>query len=40
MSTDAIVMLKDDHQEIRKVFKNFENAGDRAAVRKGSWSTG
>ena len=35
MSTDAIVMLKDDHQQIRKVFKDFENAGDRAVVRKG-----
>ena len=35
MSTDAIVMLKDDHKQIRKVFKDFENAGDRAVVRKG-----
>jgi hemerythrin-like domain-containing protein len=35
MSTDAIVMLKDDHREIRKVFKDFENAGDRAVARKG-----
>ena len=35
MSNDAIVLLKDDHQQIRKVFKDFEAAGDNAEVRKG-----
>ena len=36
MSTDAIVMLKDDHKQIRKVFRDFQAAGDGAAVRKGT----
>ena len=35
MSNDAIVLLKDDHQQIRKVFKDFEAAGDNAEKRKG-----
>lgn len=35
MSNDAIVLLKDDHQQIRKVFKDFEAAGDDAEKRKG-----
>jgi hemerythrin-like domain-containing protein len=35
MSTDAIVLLKDEHQEIRRAFRAFEKAGDRAYVRKG-----
>ncbi|MGZ5403393.1 MAG: hemerythrin domain-containing protein [Nocardioides sp.] len=35
MSTDAIVMLKQDHQEIRKAFRDFENAGDGALKTKG-----
>jgi hemerythrin-like domain-containing protein len=35
MSTDAIVLLKQDHQEIRKLFRSFEQAGDNATVRKG-----
>lgn len=35
MSTDAIVLLKNDHQEIRKVFSEFEKAGDNAHVAKG-----
>lgn len=35
MSTDAIVLLKKDHQEIRKVFTAFEKAGDQAFVEKG-----
>ena len=26
--TDAIVLLKEDHQEIRKAFRAFEKAGD------------
>lgn len=35
MSTDAIVLLKQDHQEIRKVFRDFEQAGEDATVTKG-----
>jgi len=35
MSTDAIVLLKNEHQEIRQAFRAFESAGDRAEVRKG-----
>ncbi|MCX5045662.1 hemerythrin domain-containing protein [Aldersonia sp. NBC_00410] len=34
MSTDAIVLLKDDHKEIRKLFRQFRNAGDDANVEK------
>ena len=35
MSTDAIVILKDDHKQIRKVFRDFQAAGEEAAARKG-----
>jgi hemerythrin-like domain-containing protein len=35
MSTDAIVLLKDEHREIRKAFRAFEDAGERAETRKG-----
>jgi len=35
MSTDAIVLLKDEHREIRKAFKAFREAGTNAEVRKG-----
>ncbi|MFL6061165.1 MAG: hemerythrin domain-containing protein [Marmoricola sp.] len=35
MSTDAIVMLKQDHQEIRRLFRDFQQAGEGAEVRKG-----
>ena len=35
MSTDAIVLLKNDHKEIRKVFRDFEKAGENATVKKG-----
>jgi hemerythrin-like domain-containing protein len=35
MSTDAIVLLKTDHKEIRKVFRDFEQAGENATVKKG-----
>ena len=35
MSTDAIVMLKNDHQEIRRAFKAFEDAGENAHKTKG-----
>jgi hemerythrin-like domain-containing protein len=35
MSTDAIVLLKKDHQEIKKLFTEFERAGDNAQKTKG-----
>jgi hemerythrin superfamily protein len=35
MSTDAIVMLKNDHKEIRKAFSDFEKAGEGALTTKG-----
>jgi hemerythrin superfamily protein len=35
MSTDAIVLLKDDHKEIRKLFRDFRQAGENAHARKG-----
>jgi hemerythrin superfamily protein len=36
MSTDAIVLLKADHKEIRRLFRNFAGAGDKATKRKGT----
>jgi hemerythrin superfamily protein len=33
-STDAISMLKDDHQMVEQLFKRFEKAGERAHVEK------
>ncbi|GAB3596210.1 hemerythrin domain-containing protein [Angustibacter peucedani] len=35
MSTDAIVLLRDDHKAIRKLFRAFEKAGDDATKAKG-----
>ena len=35
MSTDAIVLLKNDHKDIRKAFTDFENAGENAHAAKG-----
>jgi hemerythrin-like domain-containing protein len=35
MSTDAIVLLKDDHKQILRAFRDFESAGDDAVVTKG-----
>ena len=35
MSTDAIVLLKADHKEVRKLFRQFEAAGENATVKKG-----
>lgn len=35
MSNDAIVMLKNDHREIRNAFREFEKAGDGALKTKG-----
>ena len=35
MSTDAIVLLKDEHKQIKKAFNDFEKAGDKAYAQKG-----
>ena len=35
MSNDAIVVLKDDHKHIRKLFRDFEHAGENATKTKG-----
>ena len=35
MSSDAIVLLKADHKEIRRLFREFEGAGDNAVKTKG-----
>ena len=35
MSTDAIVLLKEDHKEILKAFSDFEKAGENATATKG-----
>jgi hemerythrin-like domain-containing protein len=36
MSTDAIVLLKDDHKQIKRLFREFERAGEDAATTKGN----
>lgn len=35
VSTDAIVILKNDHKTIKKLFKQFQDAGDDATQAKG-----
>jgi hemerythrin superfamily protein len=35
MSTDAIVLLKNDHKEVKKLFRQFEKAGENATQQKG-----
>jgi hemerythrin superfamily protein len=35
MSTDAIVLLRNDHKVIKKLFKQFQDADDSAAETKG-----
>ena len=35
MPTDAIVLLKEDHKEIKRTFAAFEKAGDEAYAEKG-----
>jgi hemerythrin superfamily protein len=34
MSTDAIVLLKADHKEVKRLFREFEKAGENARERK------
>ena len=38
MSTDAIVLLKNDHKEIKRTFDAFEKAGENAHAEKGGSS--
>ncbi|MEU5763098.1 hemerythrin domain-containing protein [Nocardia sp. NPDC047648] len=35
MTTDAIVLLRDDHKALRKLFREFEKAGEDATQTKG-----
>jgi len=35
MSTDAIVLLKDDHKQIKRAFREWESAGENATAAKG-----
>ena len=35
MSTDAIVLLREDHRQVRKLFTRFERAGEDARAEKG-----
>ena len=35
MSTDAIVLLKTDHKDIREQFRRFQQAGENAVAEKG-----
>jgi hemerythrin-like domain-containing protein len=35
MTSDAIVLLKADHKEIRRLFREFQGAGDKAVKKKG-----
>jgi hemerythrin-like domain-containing protein len=35
MSTDAIVLLRNDHKEIKRLFRQFQDAGENATARKG-----
>ncbi len=35
MSIDAIVLLKDDHKQIKRLFREFERAGENATKTKG-----
>jgi len=34
MSTDAIVLLKEDHKRVRKLFREFQQAGENAKAKK------
>jgi hemerythrin-like domain-containing protein len=36
MSTDAIVLLKEDHKQVKAMFRKFEAAGDGAHAQKGA----
>jgi hypothetical protein len=34
VTSDAIVLLKDDHKEIRRLFREFQRAGEKATKKK------
>jgi hemerythrin superfamily protein len=34
MTSDAIVLLRDDHKEIRRLFREYQSAGDKAIKKK------
>jgi iron-sulfur cluster repair protein YtfE (RIC family) len=36
MSNDAIVLLKNDHKDVKKLFRQFEKAGENATASKGA----
>jgi hypothetical protein len=36
MSSDAIVLLREDHKRIRGLFKDFQDAGESTAAAAGS----
>ena len=36
MSNDAIVLLKNDHKDVKKLFRQFEKAGENATATKGA----
>ena len=36
MSTDAIVLLKEDHKQVKALFRKFEGAGEDAHAQKGA----
>jgi hemerythrin superfamily protein len=36
MSNDAIVLLKNDHKDVKKLFRAFEKAGENARATKGN----
>ncbi len=36
MSTDAIVVLKEDHKQVKALFRKFEGAGEKAHAQKGA----
>jgi len=35
MSSDAIVILKQDHKQLRRLFRDFQQTGDNAVARRG-----
>lgn len=39
MSTDAITLLKDDHRTVKRLFRDFQDAGDHATVAKEKLAT-
>jgi hypothetical protein len=39
VSTDAIVLLKEDHKEIRGLFRKFQQTGQDASTRQARLST-